>query len=148
MTWVMVPVPEELAPQVEVLLIQLRFRAEVPQWDESLMSDHLASLAEEPRAVLSTVAARVIAGSPIEDVQLAEQLQVSVREVFGLVRDANDVTVGASPGDLLYSRQDEVDDGAGGTRRRRVLYMLEGLAEMVRDHEAAVGQRRPTSPAV
>jgi hypothetical protein len=147
MIWVMVPVPEELAPAVASLVFHLSFTASRQQWDHALMGDHLLSLADEPRAALFAVAAGVLAGDPIEDVQLAEQLEVSVREVFGVVRDANDVTVASLAGELIASRLEQVDDGAGGERVRRLLYMLPSLAEMVRDQEHSLGLRRPTSPA-
>ena len=136
----MVPVPEDLAPKVKLLLIQLGFRTDAGQWDDDLMERHLRSLNPEARTLLSTVARRVRAGSTIEDVELAELMAVSVREVFGIVREVNAVTVAASPGDLLLLR---VEDSEDRTDRddRTVLYMHERLAEMVCDREAAL---RPT----
>ena len=142
---VMVPVPEDLVPRVSVLLFQLEYMA-CPQWNEALIGDHMLSLADEPRALVSAVAAGVQDGQPIEDAMLAEQLQVSVREVFGLVGEANHFTVGAPPGDLILALHEEVDDGAGGTRPRRVLCMLEGLAQMVHNREDGLGSRRRSSP--
>lgn len=145
MTWVMVPVPDELVPQVQALLYQLRYKAQVPQFDEAAMGEHLLSLEDEPRAVLSKVAAGVVAGDPIEDAQLAEQLGVGLRELSGLVMEANDVTVRAFPGSIMFFRGDQVDDGAGATRRRRVLYMLPGFAQAVANQEIALGLRRRPS---
>ena len=146
MTWVMVPVPEELVPRVSVLLYQLEYGS-CPQWTEALLDDHLLSLADEPRAVVSEVAAGVLDGQPIEDVELAGQLQVSVREVFGLVGEANHFTVGTPPGDLILTLHEEMDDGAGGMRRRRVLCMLEGVAQIIHNRgEDDLGLRRPSSP--
>ena len=144
MAWVLVPVPEELEPEVGALVFQLRFRASVAPWGPDLMEEHLRSLGDRPRAVLSTVAAAVRGGHPIEDVQLADQLEVSVLELFGLVQDANDVTVGKSPSGLLHSRLEEVVDETG-SRRRRVLFMPGELAEMVREGEGALGLRTRTS---
>ena len=140
MSWVMVPVPEDIAPRVKLLLFQLGHRNDAGQWDDDLMDGHLRSLNPEARRLLSTVARRVRAGSTMEDVELAEQMAVSVREVFGIVREANAVTVAASPGDLLLLRVEDIEDGADGDTRT-VVYMLEGLADLVCDREAAL---RPT----
>ena len=139
MTWVMVPVPEELAGDVEMLLFQMKYRSATGQWDADLIAAHLRSLATEPRAVLSAVAAGVLAHEPIEDVELAARLGVTVREVFGVVRDANDVTVASIAGDLIGARIEDVDDDRGGQRQRRVLFMFPWLAEMVVDGETQLG---------
>jgi plasmid stability protein len=136
MTYVMVPVPEELAGDVEMLLFQIKYRNAAVQWDANLIAAHMRSLAAEARTVLTAVAAGVLAHEPIEDVELATRLGVNVREVFGVVREANDATVTSIAGDLIGARIETVDDGHGGKRRRRVLFMFPWLAEMVVDEEA------------
>lgn len=136
MGWVMVPVPEELEPQVRVLLMQLTFQAALVQWDDASMYEHLRSLDDESRVLLCAVADGVLKGALIEDVALAEQLNVNVREVYGLVREAND----AAEGDLVYARAED----AGGDQKRRVLYMLEGYAVLVRTQAAALGLQQRT----
>ena len=147
-TWVMVPVPEELTEQVQVLLYQLRYQAAAgPRWDEEAMGEHLLALAEEPRALLCAVAAGVVAGNPIEDAALAERLGVTVREMFGLVMEANDVTVRPFAGNIIFAVSDEIDDGKGATRRRRVLHMLPSYAAAALNEEIALGLRRRTSSA-
>jgi len=146
MSWVMVPVPEELADQVSMFVFQLKFRAEVPKWNDILMREHLASLADEPRAVLCAVAAGVRARDPIQDVHLAERMGVALPEVLGLVREANDVALDV-PGDLVHSRRENRDDGAGGTQPCRVLYMLDDLAKLVGTAEQDLGLLRSSSPA-
>lgn len=129
--WVMVPVPEELAEKVETLLFQLKFRASTPQWDDALMSDHIASLAEPPRALLAAVAAGVRVDRPPEAATLAAQLQVSEADLFRLVRECNQVTVGAHPGDLVHTRRDaSTQDGA---EPLVTLYMVGSIAELADD---------------
>jgi len=146
MAWVMMPVPQELVQGVEILVLQLRYQSEALQWGNGLMGEHLQSLGDEPRALVSIVATRVLEGEPIEDVALAKQLQVSVSEVFGLVSEANHILVEATTGDLIHALHQQIDDGAGGSRRRRVLHMHVGLAQMVRDWEATRELRPPPSP--
>jgi hypothetical protein len=137
MAWVEVPVPAEFEQDVKDYLTRLSFQNALVQWDEPLMAEHLLSLEEEPRILLGAVAAGVVKGELVEDIEMAELLGVNVREVFGIVREAN----GGLRGDIIYARSEEVDDGAGGTRRRQLLYMFEGYAELVRRQEAALGLR-------
>ena len=138
MGWVEVPVPAELEGDVRSYLTQLSFQATLVQWTRESMGEHLLALEEEPRVLLCAVAAGVGNGHLVEDTEMAELLGMSVREVYGLVREAN----GTNTGDLIYARAEQVDDGAGGTRTRQVLYMFEGYAALVRDQEAALGLRR------
>jgi hypothetical protein len=147
MDYVMVPVPEELVAQVELFMFQLRGRGKVAQWDDGAMGRHLLALADEPRAVLSAVAAGVVADNPVDSAQLAEEMQVSVRELFGLVMEANDVTVAPYAGALIFARRIQVDDGAGGTRGVRALHMLSGQAHAVRAQESILGLRRTPRPS-
>ena len=146
MNWVMVPVPDELVPQIQVLLYQLRYKANVPQWGEDEMGEHLLTLADEPCGVLLAVAAGVVDNDPVEDVVLAEQFGVGIRELFGLVMEANDVTVRPIGGDIIHARRDEVDDGSGGTRSRRVLHMLPGYAYAAVNQGKVLGLQRRTAP--
>jgi hypothetical protein len=133
MDWVMVPVPEELADDVERLLFQLKFKDSMVQWTADLMRAHLLSLSDEARRAVFAVSAAALAGEPLEDIELAARLGVPQREIYAVLRDANDVTVAALGGDLIGVRQvDSVDDGAGGTRVRRVLIMMPLVAAMVR----------------
>ena len=147
MNYVMVPVPEELTAQVEVFLFQLRGRGKVAQWDDEAMGRHLLALADEPRAVLSAVAAGVVARSPVDAAQLAEEMQVSLRELFGLVMEANDVTVAPFAGALIFARRIQADDGAGGKREVRALHMLAGYAHAIAEQESVLGLRRARRPS-
>jgi hypothetical protein len=140
MAWVEVPVPEELEAAVKAYLMQLSFQAALVQWDMESMGEHLRSLEEEPRRLLGAVAAGVVSGELVEDAEVAEQLGVSVREVYGIVREAN----GGNKGDLVYARAEPVPDGSGGVRNRQLLYMLEGYAVLVQQNEA-LGLDRPSA---
>ena len=148
MNYVMVPVPEELVAQVELLLFQLRGRrAAVTQWDDEAMGRHLLAIADEARAVLSAVAAGVLTDDPVDSAQLAEELQMSLRELFGVVMEANDVTVAPFAGALIFARRTQVDDGAGGTRGVRALHMLPGYAHAIRSQETVLGLGRTRPPS-
>jgi hypothetical protein len=129
MAWVNVPVPEEYVEDVHAYLFQLRFRSDVPEFDSIAMGDHILSLTDEQRAMLFVIAAAVAEGQPPEDTRVAEDLGVSVREVFGLVTEVNDITVRPFTGNLVFSLRQPRADNPGETVRR--LHMLLGHAQMV-----------------
>jgi hypothetical protein len=139
MSWVNVPVPEELVDDVQALLFQLRFRSDVPRFDHVAMGEHLRSLAPEPLALVCAVAQGVVAGEPVEDVDLAERLGVTVRELYGLVSEANDVTVRPFQGNLVFVIREQVPDDESLSFRR--LHMLAGYAQMVVEHMQVLGPR-------
>jgi hypothetical protein len=93
------------------------------------MGDHILSLTDEQRAMLFVIAAAVAEGQPPEDTRVAEDLGVSVREVFGLVTEVNDITVRPFTGNLVFSLRQPRADNPGETVRR--LHMLLGHAQMV-----------------
>jgi hypothetical protein len=139
MPWVMVPVPEELTERVETLLFSLKFRDKAPQWDETLMTDHLATLAGPQQDLLAAVAAGVRAGRPPEAAALTDQLQISEAELFRLVRECNQVTIGSAPGDLVHTRREPVPEPGEG--ERVVVYMVGELAELADDCMLALRMR-------
>jgi len=133
----MVPVPEGLVEQVETLLFQLKFRASAPAWDQRLMTDHIGTLDVSQRSLLALVAAGVRSHGAIEDTVVAEQLGLSVSDLFLQIRECNKVTVGANPGDLVHARQEAA---VGGGDPRRVLYMIVALADLVHDTLADIAR--------
>ena len=145
MVHVMVPVPEELLEQVDELLLKLRLGLEASPFDSTAMGEYLLSLDEQPRGVLLEVAAAVVAGQPLDDVELADILGITVRELFGLLTDVNDVTVRVFTGSLVTA--DRRTDPTDPERSLRRLRMLDGYALMVVEQRAVLGLRRPTRRA-
>lgn len=144
MSWVMVPVPEHLEGEIQTLILQLRLRRDLPRWDVPLADRHLASLPAGPRRALRLVADAVARGRPLDEQSLADALEVPLAQVVGLVCEANQVTVGASPGALVDVRTEAVDSD-GGTTWHRVLHMHPVLADLVLERDGAVPAAAATS---
>jgi len=142
---VMVPVPEELLEPVGELLLKLRLGLDPQAFDSTAMGEHLLSLDDAPRGVLLEVGAAVVAGEPLVDTELADILGISVRELFGLLTDVNDVRVRVFTGSLVFA--DRHIDPKETERSVRRLRMLDGYALMVVEQRAALGLRRPSRRA-
>jgi len=145
MAWVMVPVPEELLGEVDALLYRLRLQNEAPGLDGPNMGEHLLSLADEARAVLLEVAAGVVSGQPIEDLQLADMFGISEPELLGLVSEANDVTLLPFKGKLIFISREPDPARPENTIRR--LHMMEGQAQIVVEQAELLGLERTTLPS-
>ncbi len=126
MSYVLVPVPDEFVADVEQFLFQLRLREDLAPFDEDAMAEHLLSLDEEPRSIMLTIAEAVVQKRPYSDVELAELLGVSVRELLGLLTDINDVRVRSYAGNLVFTERATDEDDPTRTVRR--LQMLLGYA--------------------
>lgn len=142
MSWVMVPVPEHLEGEVNTLILRLGLSRDLPRWDVPLLDRHLASLAPEPRRALRLIADAVARERPLDEETVADVLGVPLAEVVGLVCEANQVTVGASPGDLIEARTEGIHDG-GRSSWRRTLHMQPHLAELVLTRDGAVATADP-----
>ena len=119
--WVMVPVPEEYElPVLERVLILGMAASGKPSWTRELLTQHLAALDPDARALAHAVAQGVAAGRPPEDAALAQRFGMSAREVLGLSQEVNDVTVEPFPGVILSVKSEPREDGAG---YRRVVTM-------------------------
>src|SRR5579871_4617390 len=125
---VMVPVPTELVADVDALLFRLRFQANAPSFDHEAMGEHLLMLSEEPRAVLLEVAAGVLEGRPRSDTELVAQFGVTLRELFGIVTEINDVTVRPLSSNLVYPLRAQAENDPATAVRQ--LHMLQGYALM------------------
>jgi hypothetical protein len=137
MSWVMVPVPEELVDEVQGLLFALRFRSDIPEFDVGAMGEHLLTLGPEAGHVMATVASAVVDGRGVEPSDLAQELGVSVRELFGLVAEANDVTVRKFGGNIVYVvREKDPDDPDVSVTK---LQMTPGYAHMVVEQARVLG---------
>jgi hypothetical protein len=145
MGYVLVPVPEELVPDVDQLLFQLRFRADVPDFDETAMGEHILSLDEESRALLLEVAEAVAEDRPYVDADLAARLGITVRELMGLLTEVNDVTVRPFSGNLVFTVRVPSDDDPNQSVRR--LHMLLLHARTANEQRKALGLRAPADRA-
>jgi hypothetical protein len=125
MSWVMVPVPEELAEEVQVLLMRLMFRANMPDWDLESLRAHADQLDDDALAVVTTVARASRTVGSVEAEDLTRSLGVGERELLGLVRELNETRITPAPPELVFVRPGPP----------RTLFMVENTAWAVAELE-------------
>jgi hypothetical protein len=128
----MVPVPEELEQRVleRVLVLSMASSGGVT-WSPERLGQHLDALEPDARALARAVSARIVAGRSCEDVELAAEFGLSVRELLGLAQEVNDVTIDPFPGVILSVQCERM--GADDRRTRRVLHLNPLVAAAICD---------------
>lgn len=132
MAYVMVPVPEDQVQEVMQFVLRLMARAAVTPWDEQSLEALYADVDEPSRALLAAVADATIAGSPIDEQEAANTIQLNRRELAGIVRDVNEQAQEAGHPILLQRRSVSKVLPNGRTTEVRVLLMPDDIAPLVR----------------
>jgi hypothetical protein len=154
MEYVMVPVPDEFVVDVMQYVARLVARASVVPWTKESVELCFDDLEEINRTLLSFVARSTVAGKEMTDEDAAESLELSTREIRGLVREVNDVAQRNKFEPLLGLREATVQLRNGRTVQRRIFNMDEPVARMIRAYERASmpnvevgGAEAPASPS-
>lgn len=137
MGYVMVPVPEEHVEEVMRAILRFSTQARQTPWDEASVAVLFADSDEASKAVLSTVSRGVIASGTIGEDQVAQAIEVTTREVTGIVRELNERSIDDSRPQILHSRTESEVLPNGRVREKRVLWMPTEVAVAVRDAEKA-----------
>lgn len=90
MPYVMVPVPEEHVQEAMEAVLRIAQRASLVEWDEQAISDLYQELDEAAKAVLSVVTRANAKGETVSDVEVASAVELTQREILGVVREIND----------------------------------------------------------
>ena len=125
--WVLVPVPEEHVASVYGRILQLSMGAAGAAWDLETLVDHLETLAPEGRELLRIVARGVVDESPVVVRDVATELGLSSRELFGLVHEVNIVDSEAAHPTLVMIR----GVGVQANLAARPMTMFDPVAQMV-----------------
>lgn len=89
MPYVMVPVPEEHVEEAMEAVLRIVRNARLAPWDQVSMTPFFLGLDESAKALLSLVARATTVGKQISQAGAADRLEVTQREVLGIVRDVN-----------------------------------------------------------
>ena len=144
MGYVMVPVPEEHVEEVMRAILRFQVQARTEPWDEASVKDLFADSDEAAKAVLSVVARGVISSGKIADQDVASAIEISGREVLGIVRELNELSVDLARPAIIQSRMETEVLPNGRMTERRVLFMTTESAVSIRDAERAELQSSPT----
>jgi hypothetical protein len=137
MPYVMVPVPEEHVEEVMQFVLRAIARASIEEWDAESVAEMFASIDEPSRSLLSFAARAVAAGKDITEADAAAMMQLSSREVAGIMRELNELAREGNRPTLVGNRVVMETLPNGRTREKRVLVMADELAALVREAERA-----------
>jgi dsDNA-specific endonuclease/ATPase MutS2 len=109
----------------------------VVPWTKESVELFFDELEEINRALLSVAARAVVAGKELSEEDAAETLELSTREIRGLVREINEGAQRNKSEPLVVLREATVQLRNGRTVQRRLFAMNESVARMVRAYERA-----------
>lgn len=89
MPYVMVPVPEEHVEEAMEAVLRITRNARLTPWTQEAMNSFFAQLDESAKALLSLVARATTAGKQISQAGASDRLEITQREILGIVRDIN-----------------------------------------------------------
>lgn len=135
MPYVMVPVPEEHVEEVMAFILREVARANLQPWDSEAISTLFHAVDEASRSLLAYVARASMAGTDISEAQAADMVQLSAREVAGIMRDLNETARDASRPTLLATRTVTETLPNGRTTEKRVLWISDEIAPLIREAE-------------
>jgi predicted ATP-dependent protease len=150
MPYVMVPVPEEHVQDVMQFILREMAKASLEPWDTESVSELFHEVDEAGRSLLAYTARASMSGTDITEAQAADMMQLRQREVAGIVRDLNERATKANRPILMTARSVTEALPNGRTTEKRVLWMSDELAPLVRDAERAelAEVRSPLGPTV
>lgn len=133
MPYVMVPVPEEFAAELQNFLMSLALRAQFEQWSDESVRAVYDEVSVEAQAVLTAVGSSILAVHEPSHLEIATATGLAPDAVLGCVEEIGESSRArkASPLVLISSVW---STGADGSRReRRVLAMTPPTAMAIRD---------------
>jgi hypothetical protein len=137
MPYVMVPVPEEHVQDVMQFILREVARASLEPWDGESISQLFQEVDEASRSLLAYTARASMSGTDITESQAADMMQLRQREVAGIVRELNERATKANRPTLVANRSVTETLPNGRTVEKRVLWMNDEVATLVRDAERA-----------
>jgi len=135
MGFVMVPVPEEHVEEAMAMILRITARARLREWDQEAMNELFFGIDEASRSVLSIAARSTLAKKVLTDVEAAERIELTRREVLGVVREINEQAnqMGCRPVVVVRNEIETLPNGR--TQEQRLLTMELELATLVREAE-------------
>jgi hypothetical protein len=133
----MVPVPEEHVQDVMQFVLREMTKASLVPWDGDSVSALFHEVDEASRSLLAYTARASLSGTDLAETEAADKMQLRPREVAGIIRDLNDRAAKANRSPVLGARVVTETLPNGRTVERRVLWIGEDLAPLVRSAEQA-----------
>ncbi len=137
MPYVMMPVPEEHVEAVMQFVLRAVARASIKPWDAESVAQIFEEVDESTRSLLAFVARAALENGELADVDAARMLQITVREVAGIMNELVALTRGAERANLISSRTFTEKLPNGRSKSKRVFLMEPEIAAFVGAAEQA-----------
>jgi hypothetical protein len=135
MPYVMMPVPEEHVEEVMQFILRALARAAVDPWDADSITKMYAEIDEATRSLLAFVARASFEGVELDTAEAARKIQMTPREVAGIMNELASMTRDADRPPLLSGRNVSERLPNGRITEKRVLQMEPEVADFVRAAE-------------
>ncbi len=137
MPYVMMPVPEEHVEEVMQFILRAIARAAIQPWDTESIGQVYDDVDEATRSLLAFVARASSEGGELDSIDAARKLQLTPREVAGIMNELNSMTRDAERPVLINVRTVTERRANGRTMEKRMLQMDGDVGELVRAAEQA-----------
>lgn len=137
MPYVMVPVPEEHVQDVLDFVLRAIARASVQPWEPESLTRFFLDIDEPGRMLLSVVAHAVRADKPLSEDEAADRIELSRREMVGIMQELNELAQAESRPQLLIRRRVSDVLPNGRIVEKPVLAMEPEIAVLVYEAERA-----------
>ena len=137
MPYVMMPVPEEHVEDVMQFVLRAIARAAIQPWDAESITQVFGEVDEATRSLLAFVARASVEGGELDAADAASKIQLTVREILGIVNELNVRTRDADRPNLIAARNVTDRRPNGRVTEKRVLQMPPDIAQFVRAAEQA-----------
>lgn len=135
--YVMVPVPEEHVEEAMQAVLNIIRRAQLTDWDADSVADFFGEIDEAAKTLLSVAARAQLADKQLTQVAAADAVQLTQREVMGIMRELNEQARERARPPLLVHQEATKELPNGRTRTVAVIATSSELATMIRDAERA-----------
>jgi hypothetical protein len=137
MPYVMVPVPEEHVEDVMQFILRAIARASILPWDEDSVTATYDEVDETTRSLLAFVARAEAEGKELDTQAAARQIQMTHREVNGILNELQTLVRDANRPPLIATRVASERLPNGRVTEKRVLTMEPDVADLIRVVERA-----------
>jgi hypothetical protein len=137
MPYVMMPVPEEHVEAVMNFVLRAIARAAIDPWDEESVGRVFLEVDEAARSLLSFVARAAADGSDLDAGEAARKIQLTVREVLGIMNELNATNREANRPPLITAKMVNDRLPNGRVTEKRVLNMEPEVADLIKAAEQA-----------
>lgn len=137
MPYVMIPVPEEHVEEAMQAILNLIRRSQLTDWDEASVAEFFDEIDEAAKTLMSVAARAQIADKQLTQQGAADAVQLTQREVNGIMRELNEMARDRGRPPVLVHQEIKKELPNGRVRTVSGIATSAELAVMVRDAERA-----------